>query len=456
MAVAIAALLFVAVLSNFFITRYSVESQFSQLRHQLMIVAQMAALMVDGDALLRVPLTRQEGVASPEYRSIIGQFHKIKALDPSVKYIYTLRKTDKADVWSFVVDADPELPLQMRQRLNKNYTAYPGDPYFIGRFPQIIGALSGPTADDEITSDEWGVKLSSYAPVRDSAGEAVAVLGVDMDARDVYLARQGIKRAALAVLASGIFLSVLFGFLISGGVTRRIKKLMEGTRRLSAGDLDHRVDISGHDEIRELSVAFNQMAASLQESRHKLADYFFRMVQSLVRMLEAKDKYTQGHSERVGVYAQRTALRMGFSQSQADLLRLAGELHDIGKLAVHEQILTKNTKLTEEEWELIRQHPIIGAEALKPVCFDEVIMSSVYSHHERYDGGGYPQKLKGEQINIFAQIITVVDAYDAMTTDRPYRQALEKQVAIEELEKHSGTQFNPVVVEAFIQILQEK
>jgi len=454
--VAILALLFVATLSNFFITKFSIDGQFQQMRHQMMLVAQMASLMVDGDALMRVPLNHDEGTRSPEYRSILAQFYRIKALDPTIKYLYTLRKTDKADVWQFAVDADPVLSAEMKQRVRKDFTAYPGDPYFVGRFPEITAALHGPTADPKITSDEWGVKLSSYAPVHDSSGAAVAVIGVDMDARDVYSAQQNIRRAALAVLLAGIMLSLALGVLLGGRMTRRIKILMEGTRKLSAGDLEYRVQVRGHDEITELSASFNQMAASLSESRKKLADYFFRMVQSLVRMLEAKDKYTQGHSERVGVYAHRTALKMGYPKEQADLLKLAGELHDIGKLAVHEQILTKSTKLTEEEWELIRQHPIIGAEALKPVCFDEIIMSAVYSHHERYDGGGYPQKIKGEQISIFAQIISVVDAYDAMTTDRPYRKALDKQVAIDEMKTHSGTQFNPIVVEAFIRILEEK
>ncbi len=453
--VAILTILFVTALSNFFIYKFSVESQFEQLRHQMMIVAQMASLSVDGDELMRVPLSRAEGVSSPEYQKILKHFREIKMLDPSIKYVYTLRNTDKMDTWKFVVDADPELPQGIKQRPGKNISAYPGDDYFVGRFPEIIAALQGPSADSQITSDEWGMKLSSYAPVKDSSGATVAVLGVDMDARDVYSAQRNIQNAVFGIFVFGVLLSIALGVLLGGGMTRRIKTLMEGTRKLSSGDLEYRVSVQGRDEVAELSQSFNQMAGALQESRKKLADYFFRMVQSLISMLEAKDKYTQGHSERVGEYAYKTTLKMGYPKEQAELLKLAGELHDIGKLAVPDHILKKNGKLTDQEMEVIRQHPIIGAEALKPVCFDEIIMASVYSHHERYDGGGYPQKIKGDQTSIFAQIISVVDAYDAMTTDRPYRNALDKNVAVGELKAHSGTQFNPMVVEAFIAILNE-
>ena len=137
------------------------------------------------------------------------------------------------------------------------------------------------------------------------------------------------------------------------------------------------------------------------------------------------------------------------------MLRKAGELNDIGKLAVHESILTKEGSLNEEEWEIIRQHPVIGAEALKPICFNEIIMASVHSHHERHDGKGYPQKLKGDEISIFAHIISVADAYDAMTTTRPYRKAIDKKAAAES-KKYAGTKFHPAVAEAFGLVLEEE
>ena len=450
-AIAVAALLFVTLLSNFFIYRISADAQFKQLQKQLLIIAQAAALQVDAAVLGQIPLTR-EGTHTASYESVAAQLKQFRALGPSIKYIYILKQTDKPDTWQFVVDRDPELERQGKKPL----TAYPGDKYFVGRFPEMLRALNGPSADDSLEADEWGITLSGYAPIRDASGAAAAVIGVDMDARDVYLANEKERKATLWVFLAGILVSAALAVILSDRMTARIRTLIDGTRRLSKGDLEYRIVVKGHDEISELTTSFNDMAANIQESRKKLADYFFRMVQSLVRMLEAKDKYTQGHSERVGVYAQHTALKMGFSKAEADLLRTAGELHDIGKLAVHESILTKEGQLTAEEWELIRQHPVIGAESLKPVCFDEIIMASIYSHHERHDGTGYPKKLKGDQISVFAQIIAVADAYDAMTTTRPYRKAMERSFAIEEIRRNAGTQFNPGVAEAFIRFLEEE
>ena len=449
--VAILALVCVAWLSNFFIYRSSAHEQFQQLRDRLKIIAQLAAMQVEGDALARVPLSRA-GMESPDYLAIAAQLQEIRGADPSIKYIYTLRKSDKPDTWLFIVDLDPELKRPGR----KDVTAYPGDKYFVGRFPEMVSGFNGPSADEEISADEWGITLSSYAPVKDSAGNTVAVLGVDMDARDVRSAQNDVRRRAAWVLLAGVLVSILLGVVLSRRMTHRINTLIRGTREFAQGRFEHHVEVKGHDEITGLATSLNQMADSFQESRKRLEEYFFRMVQSLVSMLEAKDKYTQGHSERVGVYAQRIALKMGLPHEQADMLRKAGELHDIGKIAVHDHILKKEGPLTEEEWHIIRQHPVIGAEALKPVCFDEIIMTSIYSHHERPDGKGYPQKLKGDKISVYAQIIAVADAYDAMTTSRPYRQAMPKAAAIEEIRRNKETQFRPDIADAFIRILEEE
>ncbi len=450
---AILALLVVTGLSNFLVYRFSLDAQFQQLRNQLIVIAEMASLMVDGNQLMQIPLTR-EGVDTSEYQAISKRLKRIKAINPSIKYIYTLRKTDQPDVLQFIVDADPELETVGK----KEVTAYPGDPYPAADYPEMIRGFDESTADRSVMKDEWGVTLSGYAPIRDASGAAVALVGVDMDAQDVYQARHEIQRMNFFVLLIGIVFSTALGFFLSGQMTKRIGKLSEGTHRLAADDLEYRVEVKGHDEIAEMAAAFNQMAASLLESRKKLKNYFLGIVQSLVRILEAKDKYTQGHSERVGVFAERIALKMGLSAEEADMLKKAGELHDIGKLAIHEDILNKTERLTEEEWKIIRQHPVIGGNALKPVHFSDVIMSSVCSHHERYDGTGYPDKKKSGEVSLYAHIIAVADAYDAMTTTRSYRRGQDKQFAIGELKKNSGTQFHPKVVEAFLSILgnQEK
>ena len=319
----------------------------------------------------------------------------------------------------------------------------------------MLKGFSGPSADKKIMVDEWGVTLSGYAPIRDKSGAAVAVLGVDMAAHDFYQTQEQVNYRATIVFVFGVLLSLVLGFMVSRRLTDRIGKLVEGTRRIASDDLDYKVEVDGHDEISELAGSFNKMANSLSESKQKLQDYFYRVVQSLILILEAKDKYTQGHSERVAEYSKGIALSMGFSKEKAELLEKAAKMHDIGKLVIHESILNKKGKLTEEEWKIIKEHPVVGEDALKPVLVDEDVLAMIRSHHERYDGKGYPDHIKGDAINIFAQIITVADAYDAMTSSRAYREALSKEHALEELQKNCGSQFNTQVVKAFLKYLGE-
>ena len=185
------------------------------------------------------------------------------------------------------------------------------------------------------------------------------------------------------------------------------------------------------------------MARNLAESRGKLLDYFYRVVESLVRALEAKDPYTKGHSERVADYARSIAVKMGLPEEKIKLLREIASIHDIGKLGISENILNKKEKLTDEELQLIRNHPLTGEDILKPLRISEEMLSAVRSHHERYDALGYPDKINGDNINIFAAIVSVADAYDAMTSCRAYRQPLSKEEAILELKKTAAPNSTP-------------
>lgn len=438
-------------LSDFLIFKVASGSQFQQLREQLMVIAQTSTLIIDAEELARIPLNRS-GLEMPEFLKIHGQLQQIKDLNPLIKYVYTLTGSEDPDHWQFIVDLDPELRAGKQVEL----TAYPGDPYNVRRFPEMLEARKGPSADTKLMADEWGVTLSGYAPVRDKSGRVVAVMGIDMDARDVAALGREIWQLSIYVGIAGILISIFLGFTISGQIADRIQKVVEGTRHLARDELGYRVEVQGHDEVSELAESFNIMAKNILDSRKQLEDYFFRVVQSLVRILEAKDPYTRGHSERVGHYASLLAARMGLSKEEIDLLRIAGELHDIGKMGVSENILNKPGPLTPEEWEKIRQHPIIGGESVKPVFYrEEIIMLGIRQHHEHYDGRGYPDKLKGEEISLYAQIISVADAYDAMTSDRAYRKALGKAVAVAELKKNTGGQFSPVVVDSFLKVLDE-
>lgn len=444
----VAIVIMVTSLNSFIIYKLSVDAQINQLRENLMVVAQTAALMVDGDMIDLVPLERS-GIDTAAYKTIARELRKIKAANPSIKYIYTMKKTEDKWIWKFIVDPDPAASGSSSNRA----TAYPGDLYDAKRCPEIMKALNSPSADKVFTDDEWGRFLSAYAPIRDSRGGVVAALGVDMLAGDVSDLKREILKRTVFILIFGIAISVLLGFIISGRITRPVKNLVEGTRHIAAQDLDYKVAVTGNDEMAQLGKAFNGMAHSLFEYRAKLHDYFYRVVQSLVRILEAKDKYTSGHSERVARYAVDIGKALGLSEERIGLLKKAAEIHDIGKLAINENILNKRERLTDEEWHVIREHPAIGGEILKPALLDEEVMSVVRSHHERYDGTGYPDKIGGDRINLLAQIISVADTYDAMISPRSYRNTLSKDQAVAELKKYSGAQFNPKIVEAFLKII---
>ncbi len=443
-------MLFVGAVNNFLIYRFTLDSQFNELRDKLKTIAQTAALAIDSQVFSQIPLD-YEGIEARPYKITTEKLKRIKEANPSIKYIYIMARTDKQGILQFV--ADPTIPT--KEDIEKGLTSYPGDKYDARNFPQMLQAFKGPSADKKLGIDEWGVSLSGYAPILDKEGKAIAILGVDMMADNIHMLQKEVNRRAILILVLGLIISLLLGLLISRRISNPIKKLVEGTRHIAGGDLQYRVEIKGADEISKLARDFNQMAGSLYESRKKLLNYFYRVVQAFVRALEAKDRYTRGHSDRVAEYAQKIALKMGLPEEKIELLKETALLHDIGKIGIKESILNKKEKLTDEEWETIRKHPVIGGDILKPVALSEEMLEVVKGHHERYDGKGYPDKISGQDINILTAIVSVADAYDAMTSSRAYRPAMGKEKAIEQLRKNSSIQFNPKVVDAFLQILQE-
>lgn len=176
-------------------------------------------------------------------------------------------------------------------------------------------------------------------------------------------------------------------------------------------------------------------------------------ISALSNAVDAKDQYTSGHSHRVAEYAVEIAKRMGFNEAQIDKIRTAAILHDIGKIGVNENILNKPGKLEEHEFVEIRKHPEIGYNILLQVSNLSEVAKIIMYHHERYDGGGYPRGIGNDQVPIESYIISVSDAYDAMTTNRPYRPALDSDVAIQIIIDEAGKQFHPDVVKAFVRYM---
>jgi HD-GYP domain-containing protein (c-di-GMP phosphodiesterase class II) len=176
------------------------------------------------------------------------------------------------------------------------------------------------------------------------------------------------------------------------------------------------------------------------------------LLHSLTSAVDAKDAYTCGHSERVAILARQLTLEAGMSEALAERVYMAGLLHDVGKIGVPESVLQKTGRLTPEEFEQMKKHPGIGARILRDIKQISDILPGVLHHHERYDGQGYPAGLTGDNIPLFGRIICLADCFDAMTSNRTYRKALPLEVALTEISRCSGTQFDPVLTEAFLRI----
>lgn len=181
----------------------------------------------------------------------------------------------------------------------------------------------------------------------------------------------------------------------------------------------------------------------------------FQVTSSLASIIDAKDHYTKNHSLRVAKYAEAIADELGLPRVDINNLILACQLHDLGKIGVNEEILTKSGELTDQEYAQIRTHPEKGAEMIRPLNFLKSLIDLVEQHHERYDGTGYPKGIKGENIILGARIITVADSFDAILTKRPYSDEQSIEFAIKELVQCKGTQFDPIVVDAFIRLLKD-
>ncbi len=192
---------------------------------------------------------------------------------------------------------------------------------------------------------------------------------------------------------------------------------------------------------------------SLEMTYEHLQDIYVRIIATLVSVIEAKDEYTKNHSENVAKYSEAIATVMNLPRAQIDLIVKAAKLHDLGKITIRDSILFKEGKLTYEEFEEIKQHPVRAEEILKHLDFLDVAIELIKQHHERFDGKGYPYGLAGEDIQLGARIICVADAYDAMTSGRHYKPEMSEAEAIQEIKNNAGTQFDPVVVEDFLKVV---
>ena len=211
-------------------------------------------------------------------------------------------------------------------------------------------------------------------------------------------------------------------------------------------------------DVRILTILSEQAGVILEniELSNNLKNFYVEFVQTLSRAIDAKDHYTCDHASRTRVYASMLAKKFNLPDNIVTDVEYAALMHDIGKIGIDDNILQKAGKLSKEEHDAMKKHPAIGSKIISPVSFLSPVATIVLYHQEWFDGTGYPEGLKGEGIPLGARIVSVIDAYDSMTTDRTYRESMGVNAAVAELRKFSGTQFDPKVVESFIEVLIEQ
>jgi HD-GYP domain-containing protein (c-di-GMP phosphodiesterase class II) len=278
-----------------------------------------------------------------------------------------------------------------------------------------------------------------------------SVQSVDSASRPVQsIIRSVFLIAGITGLAAALILSLLSSRSIIGPISKVVDRLRESQK---TGILPEFPGQSGQiQEIRELTDSFNQAAAVVRDGRERLHRAYFEFVGSLASALDARDRYTAGHSHRVSEFSCAVAAAMNITGPELERIRVGALLHDIGKIGIADSVLQKAGRLTNEEFALIQQHPTIGRRILEGVQGFEEYLPIVELHHENWDGSGYPLGHRGEATPLCARIVHVADVYDAITSDRPYRRGMDNEQALRLIEDSAGKQLDPSIVPVFVQL----
>jgi putative nucleotidyltransferase with HDIG domain len=295
--------------------------------------------------------------------------------------------------------------------------------------------------------------IGTYSTVPEVNWAVIAERGLDQARADAGVTE--LNRQALAFVSIVVLVAILLGYFFAVGISTPIRGLAASTRAISRGEFHQRSAVRGAAEISELAENFNKMAGDIEEYIERLKEaaeenreLFIGSIRMLAAAIDEKDPYTRGHSGRVAKYSTLIGRELGLSDEELDKLRIAALLHDVGKIGVEDRVLKKPGALTAEEFELMKQHTVKGANIMRPVSQLKEMLPGIELHHEHMDGRGYPYGLTEQQIPMMARIIGVADTLDAMTTNRPYQNAMELDYAMSRIRSLQGTKFDPVVVVA--------
>jgi putative nucleotidyltransferase with HDIG domain len=282
----------------------------------------------------------------------------------------------------------------------------------------------------------------------------LGAMGIAISQNPALEASSGARWRIFSLIATANLLVVLIGINLANTITRPLSQLVQAALRVAKGDLTIQVVPRSHDEVSVLTESFNDMVVSLKRSQEELVKAYDSTLEGWAKALELHDKETVGHSGRVTNLTLQLAEAMGIQGDGLVDIRRGALLHDIGKMGIPDSILNKNGSLTSQEAEIVRQHPIHAYNMLKNIDHLRSAMEIPYCHHEKWNGTGYPRGLKGEEIPLSARIFAIVDVYDALINDRPYRKAQPYKQVMGYLIEQSGKHFDPKVVNAFLQLQQ--
>ncbi len=318
---------------------------------------------------------------------------------------------------------------------------------------QIQANQDQETVNRSFSINDIGYKENlSMWEVRDRAD--FGVLGIASQTKYLTDTTVATRQNIFVLVTLTLFLILIVGITIARLITRPIHNLRDAALEVSAGNLQVYVDPLGDDEIALLTTTFNSMVQSLDASKKELVLAYDKTLEGWAKALELRDQETEGHTRRVTDLTLKLAKAYGIDGAELENIRRGALLHDMGKVGVSDNILLKPGRLTDEEFEEIKKHPVYASEMLSEISFLKDAIDIPYCHHEKWDGSGYPRGLKGEEIPLAARLFCIADVWDAITSDRPYRKAMSFDKAVEIIVDGKGTHFEPKIVDLFLKTLE--
>lgn len=384
-----------------------------------------------------------------------GQFSGMLAAVVSLDHILArLRDASVRDRTVFVVNADGRIvvhPDTVNMVPGRDLSSNPVVVKFKKVPEEIRATETTPFTLDE--NDKPVEMIGTYSTVPELRWAVIAQRSLVKARVDAGV--QDLTTTAMRFVIAVTLIALLVGYLSALGITRPIQGLVRSTRAISRAEFHERASVEGAAEISELAETFNGMADDIEKYVDRLQmaatenrELFMGSIRMLAAAIDEKDPYTRGHSGRVAKYSLTIAQEMGLDSEAMDKLRISALLHDVGKIGVDDNVLKKPGKLTEDEFALMKQHPVKGANIMRPVAQLKDMLPGIELHHERMDGQGYPYGLTGDQIPMMARIIAVADTFDAITTNRPYQSAMDLEYAMDRINQLAGAKFDVDVVRA--------